>query len=342
MKRKHYAKGEKVKLYKRFSLVVLVFAVICIAIVGVATVLPEHNNSKKKVDQEQSTAELDKDIVTINGVKCKPNWDVKTYLYIGEDSRGIKKRNSETNGTGQSDVLELIVLNTKENTYYKLPINRDSITDVKSLDEDGSYLATTKVQIAFAHANGDGMESSCENTVDAVSNMLYGIKIDGYIAMNIDAIKVINHLAGGVPVTIEDDFSQSDSSLKMGETVTLTDDQALHYVHDRMNVGDGTNVCRMRRQKEYIDALYPIFKNKLKSDSGFINTFYNDLSDYMVTDMSVGEMGNLANTIIMSEDKGELSIDGTNALDRLGFNAFTVDKTSLGDVAMKLFFKKAE
>ena len=36
------------------------------------------------------------------------------------------------------------------------------------------------------------------------------------------------------------------------------------------------------------------------------------------------------------------SIDGTNALDRLGFNAFTVDKTSLGDVAMKLFFKKAE
>lgn len=57
MKRKHYAKGEKAKLYKKFSLVVLVFAVICIAIVGVATVFPEHNN-KKKVDKEQSTAEL--------------------------------------------------------------------------------------------------------------------------------------------------------------------------------------------------------------------------------------------------------------------------------------------
>jgi len=49
MKRKHYAKGEKAKLYKKFSLVVLVFAVICIAIVGVAAVFPEHNNSKKKV-----------------------------------------------------------------------------------------------------------------------------------------------------------------------------------------------------------------------------------------------------------------------------------------------------
>lgn len=58
MKRKHYAKGEKAKLYKKFSLVVLVFAVICIAIVGVAAVFPEHNNSKKKVNQEQSIAEL--------------------------------------------------------------------------------------------------------------------------------------------------------------------------------------------------------------------------------------------------------------------------------------------
>lgn len=48
MKRKHYAKGEKVKLYKKFSLVVLVFAVICIAIVGVATVLPEHIIVRKK------------------------------------------------------------------------------------------------------------------------------------------------------------------------------------------------------------------------------------------------------------------------------------------------------
>ena len=51
-----------------------------------------------------------------------------------------------------------------------------------------------------------GMELSCENTVDAVSNMLYGIRIEGYISLNMDSIKILNHLAGGVPVTIEDDF----------------------------------------------------------------------------------------------------------------------------------------
>lgn len=338
MAKKYYSRSEKEKLYKKVFMAVTAFIVICTAVIGVGNMVDSQQMNTGKKEAAATT-----DIVTINGVKCKPNWDIETYLFIGEDDRGVKTRKTESDGTGQSDVLELLVIDTKKNTYHKLPINRDTITDVKSLDDEGSYLATTKTQIALAHANGDGMELSCENTVDAVSNLLYGIRIDGYICLNMDSIKVLNHLAGGVPVTIEDDFSQSDKSLVKGQTVTLTDDQAMHYVHDRMNVGDGTNECRMRRQKAYIDALFPLYKAKLQENSGFINDFYNQLSDYMVTDMSVGEMGNVANMIMNSEDKGELSIKGTNAIaEDDGFNEFTMDETSRGEVAMELFFNKVE
>ena len=67
------------------------------------------------------------------------------------------------------------------------------------------------------------------------------------------------------------------------------------------------------------------------------------ISDYMVTDMSIGEMGNVANMILNSEDKGELSIKGTNAVAKDdGYNEFTMDETSRGDVAMELFFNKVE
>ena len=338
MAKKYYSRSKKKKLYKKAFMAIAAFIVICTAVIGVGNMVDSQQMNTGKKEAAATT-----DIVTINGVKCKPNWDIETYLFIGEDSKGVKSRKTEADGTGQSDVLELLVIDTKNNTYHKLPINRDTITDVKSLDDDGSYLATTKTQIALAHANGDGMELSCENTVDAVSNLLYGIQIDGYICLNMDSIKVLNHLAGGVPVTIEDDFSQSDKSLVKGQTVTLTDDQAMHYVHDRMNVGDGTNECRMRRQKAYIDALFPLYKAKLQENSGFINDFYNQLSDYMVTDMSVGQMGNVANMILKSEDKGELSIKGTNAIAKDdGFNEFTMDETSRGDVAMELFFNKVE
>mgnify|MGYP004560135635 CR=1 FL=1 len=338
MAKKYYSRSKKKKLYKKAIMAIAAFIVICTAVIGVGNMVDSQQMNTGKKEAAATT-----DVVTINGVKCKPNWDIETYLFIGEDSKGVKTRKTEADGTGQSDVLELLVIDTKNNTYHKLPINRDTITDVKSLDDDGSYLATTKTQIALAHAKGDGMELSCENTVDAVSNMLYGIRIEGYISLNMDSIKILNHLAGGVPVTIEDDFSQSDPSLVMGQNITLTDDQAMHYVHDRMNVGDGTNECRMRRQKAYIDALFPLYKEKLQKNSGFINDFYNQLSDYMVTDMSVGEMGNVANMILNSEDKGELSIKGTNAVAKDdGFNEFTMDETSRGDVAMELFFNKVE
>jgi anionic cell wall polymer biosynthesis LytR-Cps2A-Psr (LCP) family protein len=71
-------------------------------------------------------------------------------------------------------------------------------------------MGTSEIQIAYAHAVGDGGAFSCENVVEAVSNYLGGVDIQSYIAMNIDSIAKINQLVGGVTVTIEDDFSAID------------------------------------------------------------------------------------------------------------------------------------
>ena len=139
MAKKYYSRSEKEKLAKKLATVVAVFVIVC-----TATVVIGHIVDNQKMNTGQKDAAAASDIVKINGVECKPNWDVQTYLFIGEDARGVKTRKTESDGTGQSDVLELLVIDTKKNTYHKLPINRDTITDVKSLDDDGSYLATTK------------------------------------------------------------------------------------------------------------------------------------------------------------------------------------------------------
>lgn len=51
-----------------------------------------------------------------------------------------------------------------------------------------------------------------------------------------DGIVEMNDLLGGVTVTVEDDFSQVDSSLVMGKRVTLTGQQALTFVRSRRGV----------------------------------------------------------------------------------------------------------
>ena len=54
-------------------------------------------------------------------------------------------------------------------------------------------------------------------------------------------------------------------------------------------------------------------------------------------------MWNFAILIINKKKNGELSIKGTNSIaEDDGFNEFTLDVTSRGEVAMELFFNKVE
>lgn len=339
MSKKHYSQKEKKKLYQKLGAVAAVVVLILAASAVLFKVIDENEVTVKAEGAEDT---LPFGMVEINGVKCVPKNNIRTYLFMGLDSRGEAHEVEEYDGTGQCDVLEVVVLDKTAGTYTRLPINRDTMTDVKSLDEYGTYLATTKVQISLAHANGDGMEISCLNTVDAVSNLLYGQRIDGYASLNMDSIQVLNHLAGGVTVTIEDDFSQSDPSLVEGETVTLTDEQAMHYVHDRMNVGDGTNEGRMRRQSAYLAGLKPLLLEKYQEDNEYALSLFDELSAYMVTNLSRNDFINLAGMLAESEEQEPLKIEGTNAIGKLEFNEFTVDEDSLADVVIQLFYDTVE
>lgn len=59
-----------------------------------------------------------------------------------------------------------------------------------------------------------------------MSRLLQGENIDFYLAMSLDGISVLNDLAGGVTVTLEDDFSAADPAMTKGTTLTLQGDQA--------------------------------------------------------------------------------------------------------------------
>ena len=223
-----------------------------------------------------------------------------------------------------------------------MPVNRDTMTKVNTVDEEGYYLSSTTMQIALAHASGDGMEASCENTVHAVSELLYGQDIDNYASLNMDAIEVLNRLSGGVTVTIEDDFSREDPSLVMGETVTLSDEQAMHFVRGRTNVGDGSNEGRMRRQEQYLEALKQKLLEKCKEDSEFALQIYDALKPYMVTDLSRNDFINLAAFLIEATEEDAPEIEGTNLVGETGFNEFTPDTDSLADAVIGLFYNRIE
>ena len=335
MKRRIYTGREKKEITKKIIFFIAVIIIIFAAVAVLSKVAEQRRGPSS--DTEEAS-----EVVEIHGIKCTPKTGIRTWLFIGADKKGSAEEVEGEENPGQSDVLELVVLDKTAGTYTRLSINRDTMTEVRSLEPDGTDLGTAKIQIALAHASGDGLEMSCENTVEAVSGLLYGQKIDGYVSLGMDGIPILNHLAGGVTVTIEDDFSKEDLSLKQGETITLSDEQAMHFVRGRMGVGDGTNENRMKRQRQYLEAIKPLLMEKCRQDNEYPLTMYDELADYMVTDMSRNDFIKVAASLLDARETEPAQIEGTSAIGDWGFNEFTPDEDSLAETVVDLFYDRVE
>ena len=229
---------------------------------------------------------LDEYWIDLNDLEYTVKDNIKSYLFIGTDHSGNEDATDETYQGSMGDFLLVAILNKTAKTYGFVQLNRDLITDVQVLDEDGSIIGTSEEQLCTAHWYGSSRQQSCLNMVDAVSQALGGLSIDGYYSVGMDEITQLNHVIGGATVTIEDDFSKVDPSLKMGEKITLTDEQAFNYLQSRMEVGDGENESRMRRQRTYMEAVYDRVIDRVKAEKNFLEDITDTLGHAVTTDMN--------------------------------------------------------
>ena len=179
--------------------------------------------------------------------------DFETYLIMGTDKTGA---DSKVYQGSMSDFLMLVIVDKTDNNYSFLPINRDTMSEVRLIQDDGTGAATAELQLCTAHWYGGNAGQSCANTVESISKLFGGLKIDGYYAIPMDEIPKLNHSVGGVTVTLLEDFQDIDRQMKKGETLALSDEQAYRYIHDRYGVGDEKNTSRMKRQQQYMAVSY--------------------------------------------------------------------------------------
>lgn len=324
---------DKKRLYKGLGIAAGVL-ILGIAVIGVVLGMADHY----RINSDSSTDS--REMITYKNETYVKKGNLEIYLIAGIDAPGKVEKVTEYDGTGQCDVLAVIVRDRSTDQCKLLSIDRNTITAVKSLDNDGTYLDTTDIQISLAHAMGFDQQVRAENTVDAVSHLLGDQMIDGYAMVNMGAIQVVNDMVGGVTVTIEDDFSDIDPSMKKGETVTLMGEQAEKYVRSRKEISDGSNQNRMSRQSTYEEAFKPAFRNKCAENSKFPLEVYHAMEDYMTTNISAKKFCRLA--ILMSDENQDekVAISGTYGLDEDEWQTFTPDEDSLQEAILELFYQK--
>ena len=318
------------------ALAVLVLAAV-LFFVGGSWLEKRSQKPETRTELPQETAET----MEVDGVTYRRRTDLTTILVMGIDHDSEVEAEGSYQG-GRADFQRLIVIDSKDKTVRQLKIDRDTMAEVTVLGMLGNPVGTTQMQISLAHGFGDGKEESCGYARDAVSRLLQGENIDFYLAMSLDGISVLNDLAGGVTVTLEDDFSAIDPAMTKGTTLTLQGDQAETYVRSRRSIGVGTNEARMARQESYIRQLSVQLDEKLQKDQNFAVDAYDALQPYLTTSMAKGQLVGEAWAAKDYTRLDTIKPDGTYQVGEDGFMEFYPDADALQQAVLQLFYEKVE
>lgn len=277
-----------------------------------------------------------KKTITKDGVDYYPRQDITTILVMGIEQTGPVQISQDPYGGNMVDMVAVVIVDEKTKSCSVLNINRDTMLDMPMLDEHGREAGTFFGQLAYSHTYGHGGEDSCENTRKAVSNLLYGISLDYYIAMNMDAVGILNDAVGGVKVQVKDDFSALAPSITQGE-MTLQGNQALAFVRSRSGIGDELNLSRIERQKEFIDGFVEAFTEKQRSSDTFLLKTYDTVAPYIVSDIPVKTLSAMAGRYEGYVVKDTISLKGENVLGQQYYE-FYPDEKALEALILELFY----
>ncbi len=271
-----------------------------------------------------------------DGTKYFPRQDITVVMVLGIDQSGPMTSSNYYRNHGTADSVMLLVFDEARQSGTVLSLNRDTMVNMDVLGVRGEYAGTTYGQLALAFTYGSGLEDSCENVKNTLMKFLPGLSVDYYVAMNMDAIPILNDAVGGVTVTVKDDFSDINPSITIGE-LKLQGDQVLDYVRTRKDVGDQKNVSRMERHKEYVAGFLQALLEKKQENAEFVLQLYDQVEPFIVTDCSSANLNKMLEQFDGYTLKEIVAPVGENVVAD-GHYQFLADEEQLDKLVLELFY----
>ena len=281
--------------------------------------------------------------ITSGGRYYKYKDGLINLLLIGVDSDKKPSKPLEYGSNNQADVIILASLDTKNNKMSLIAVNRDTMCDITVTDSDGNITGIARAQIALSYSYGDGLDVSCQFCRDAVSNLFYGLQIDGYAAFYMGGVEELNDALGGITVTVLGDYPFTKHSgcrnMKEGEEVMLTGKQAVAYIRYRLQTEDG-NTGRMARQKQYMLAMISAARQKIYENPTCVVSLYTSLNKYIISDLDVGELSYLATEAAGMSFSGDIyKLEGESVVSDEDHVELTLYDQSLFDTMISVFYE---
>ena len=316
---------------------IAILAIVCVILLcGVGyTILNGKNKDETRDVPASSTddAEKSSDTIVVDGREYRLNTNIQTVLFMGIDKNAKSDMGDRAGENGQSDSLNLLIVDRETKKAQILQISRDSMVDIDIYSASGEKMISEPGQIALQYAYGDGEEESCRLTAGKVSELLYGVNVDSYLSLTMEGMVKAADAIGGVTMTVPEDYTWIDPAFSKGATLTMDGEMVEKYVRSRDTEVLDRNVQRMERQSQFMGALIEKLQN-VKETSNYLS-LYQQMEPYMVTNMTADEMKSLSEYDI---DTNTLDVPGEVIL-KDGHAQFIIDNEALRKIILKTFYK---
>lgn len=306
-------KHRRVPLWLKIILIVLaVLLVIAAALVSTFFILKDigrrslHNYDNIEI-VSPTTADTKEEVIEVidsgrsvvyNGREYRFNEDVVCIAVIG-----INRDVDEWGNAGQpmADSINMVGFDTVSGKLSVIAVSRDTMTNVSVYSVEGRHIDNETMQLSYAYSfDGNGVSGGA-NTTSSLSKLFYGLPVNNYFSLNLDALSALTDAIGGVKLTSSMDFSTPYRDITAGETVTLSGEEAERYVQTRSQDAQG-NVGRMQRQQEYIRAFLSQVIPAVKNDLSVVTKLYGIIEDNSESNLDLAKIVYLASELVSQQD----------------------------------------
>lgn len=278
-------------------------------------------------------------------------WKGESYTYkenlinilcLGIDGREKAEENTIYGAGPRADAIYLATLDLEAKKVTLLSISRDSMTDILIIDSFGNEAGLFTSHLCLQYTFGDGLDSSCQLTSEAVSRLLGGIPIHAYCALYWSAIKPVTDTVGPIGVYVPEYMTWVNPPVfHESGWVELDGRQAVEYVRERDIQEQGSNEVRSTYQQEFLQALVNTTKQKIRKNPLLVWELMKVTEDYLVTDLELDEILALSRWIALW-NVDDLKIDSLpgECVEGDMYDEFYVDEKAKNQLILDLFYEK--
>lgn len=313
--------------------------VLCIA---ATLMLRQQLSMKAYTDTDSADVDTTDDTISYNGKTYTYNKNIRNYVFIGVDTDTQVETTIGKANAGQADAIFVLSYDRETEQITVLSIPRDTMTDIEVFDQEGDSLGNTEDHISLSYAYGDGRAESCRLTSEAVSNLLYGLSIDGYCSISLEGLPSLMNVVGELTVTVPNDSLASvEPTWTSGAEITLTADNVERFVRYRDIETTQSALSRLERQQVFMEAWAQKAVKMYQSDSSTVADMYTAMSSYLVTDLSVDVFADIMEGF--SQESGTTSItlpgEGVEGED---YDEYYADDSALYEMILTYYYEEVE